>query len=147
MIQINPHLHLNGTTREAMAFYKDVFGGEVKIMTVGEMPADAKTGMPGGVTKENENNVMHAELEKDGETIIMAADMMDPKTFTPGDTITLSINCTSEDEIKTIFSKLSAGGKVTMPLKDEFWGATFGMLTDKFGIDWMLNFQKKPMKK
>ena len=143
MIQINPHLHLNGKTREAMAFYKDCFGGEVSIMTVAEMPADAKAGMPGGVTKENESKVMHASLTKDGATLLMAADMMDPKTFTQGDTITLSINCTSEKEINDLFSKLSRGGKVTMSLGEQFWGATFGMLTDKFGIDWMLNYQKQ----
>ena len=138
MIQINPHLHLNGTTREAMAFYKDCLGGELTMQTVGDSPMKDK--MPGGAA--DNNKIMHADLSKNGATLIMAADMMDPKTFTQGDTITLSINCSSEDEINTIFSKLSAGGKVTMPLSDQFWGATFGMLTDKFGIDWMLNYQK-----
>ena len=108
------------------------------MQTVGESPMKDK--MPGGA-KSNEK-IMHASLGKDGAAFLMAADMMDPKTFTQGDTITLSANCTSEEEISTLFSKLSAGGKVTMPLSEQFWGATFGMLTDKFGIDWMLNYQK-----
>ncbi len=144
MITINPHLHLNGKTKEAMEFYKNCFGGKVMIQTVGETPAEVQKNMPGG--EANKNKVMHAELEKDGKTLLMAADMMDPKTFTPGDTVTLSINCETEDEINTIFKKLSAGGKVTMPLGDQFWGATFGMLTDKFGVDWMLNYQKPKTK-
>ena len=70
MIQINPHLHLNGTTREAMEFYKSVFGGKINMMTVDEMPADAKANMPSGVTKENKNKVMHASLERDGATLL-----------------------------------------------------------------------------
>ena len=135
MIQINPHLHLNGTAREAMNFYKDCFGGELFMQTLGETPMADQ--MPAAKDK-----IMHASLTKDGSVLIMAADMMDPSTFKIGDNVTLSINCSSEDEIKTLFSKLSAGGKVTMPLSEQFWGATFGMLTDKFGIDWMLNYQK-----
>ena len=139
---ISPHLHLNGKTREAMAFYKDCFGGELSMQTVGESPMKGK--MPGGAA--DDNKIMHASLEKDGMVFLMAADMMDPKTFMPGDTITLSIDCSSDEEIKTLFSKLSAGGKVTMPLSDQFWGATFGMVTDKFGVDWMLNYQKSEKK-
>ena len=106
------------------------------MQTVGESPMKDK--MPNGAA-DNEK-IMHADLSKDGATLLMAADMMDPKTFTQGDTITLSINCTSEEEINTIFKKLSAGGKVTMPLQKQFWNAYFGMCVDKFGVQWMVNY-------
>jgi PhnB protein len=137
---IVPHLHIDSKTKEAMTFYQSIFGGELFFQTVEESPM--KDQMP----KENWKKIMHSSLTVDGEIVLMAVDMMDPKTFTKGDIVTLSVNCKSEDEIKMHFKKLSEGGKVTMPLDEMFWGATFGMVTDKYGFDWMLNFQKKPMK-
>lgn len=136
MTQINAYLHLNGTAREAMEFYKDCLGGELTMQTVGESPMQDQ--MPPG----SKDRIMHASLSKGNLILLMASDMMDPSSFTGGDTVSLSLNCSSDDEIKMYFAKLSRGGKVTRPLKEEFWGATFGMITDKFGIDWMLNYDK-----
>lgn len=136
MLQINPYIHFDGTCRDAMTYYKECLGGEVTLQTVGESPMKDKMG------PNNNAKVMHASLTKDGNIFLMGCDMMDPTTFVKGDNITISLNCTSEDEIKNAFTKLSAGGKIQMPLKEEFWGALFGAFTDKFGIDWMVNFDK-----
>ena len=72
----------------------------------------------------------------------MGSDMVGPDGFNKGNNIALSVNCSSEEEINTFFSKLSAGGKIIDPLKVQFWGAIFGVLTDKFGINWMFNYDK-----
>ncbi|MGZ8558511.1 MAG: VOC family protein, partial [Chitinophagaceae bacterium] len=88
------------------------------------------------------NQILHASLLKDS-LVLMASDMVGPDGFIKGNTISLSLNCRSEIEINTFFSKLSAGGQITHPLDKEFWGATFGVLTDKYGIRWMLNYDKK----
>jgi PhnB protein len=73
----------------------------------------------------------------------MASDMMNEKPFSRGDDISLSVECGTLEQLEKVFTKMSAGGKVTMPLQDQFWGARFGMLTDKFGIHWMFNCEKK----
>ena len=136
---LNPYLAFNGNCKEAMEFYKDCLGGELMMQTVGE------SGQTGHMPPGSENNIMHARLTKDGVDILMASDGTGQEV-TQGTNISLSINCTSDEEIKSLFEKLSAGGKVTMPLADQFWGATFGMLTDKYGFHWMLNYQKTPLK-
>ncbi len=136
MTQINPYLHLDGTAKEAMTFYKKCLGGELTLQTVGESPM--KDQMPPG----SESKIMHSSLTKDGSILLLASDMMDPTSFKKGDTITLTLNCSTEEEIKDAFAKLSEGGKVERELKTEFWGALFGMFTDKFGVDWMVNYQK-----
>jgi PhnB protein len=138
MTQINPHIHFNRTCKEAMTFYKECLGGELVMQTVGETPMKGQ--MPGGTG--DDNKIMHASLKKGDMILLMASDMMDPSTFIVGDNITLSLNCSSEDDLRTFFTKLSAGGKVVREVQQEFWGALFGMCTDKFGIDWMLNYNK-----
>ncbi len=138
-MQINPYLHFDGNCQEAMGFYKDILGGELTIMTIGESPM-AKD-MP-----EAKDKIMHASLMKDGAVLLLAADMMNPSQFTKGDTISISLNNSDEEESKAIFEKLSEGGDVFMPLDEQFWGALFGMVTDKFGMEWMVNCdKKKPM--
>lgn len=136
MTQINAYLHFGGNCAEAMRFYKDCIGGELKMQTVGETPMAAQ--MP----KETHGNVLHSTLEKDGFTI-MASDMMEPGGVVTGNRMTLCVVCSSKEEIETFYSKLSAGGKVGHPLKEEFFG-TFGDLTDKYGIDWMFQFSVTP---
>ncbi|MBI4836059.1 MAG: VOC family protein [Candidatus Abawacabacteria bacterium] len=137
MTQLNPYLAFAGNCRAAMNFYKECLGGELIIQTVGESPMDQQ--MPGMTS----NNVMHASLTKDS-LILLASDMMGSEKAVQGNTISLCLNCSSEEEINTFFKNLSAGGTVTQPLTEAFWGATFGMLTDKFGFNWMLNYMKKP---
>jgi PhnB protein len=91
---------------------------------------------------------MHAVLTRGEpkEAVLMASDWMGRDGFVQGNSISLSLHCTSEEEIKTLFGGLSADGKVSRPLADQFWGATFGSLVDKFGIAWMLNYDKTPAK-
>lgn len=136
MTQINPYLLFGGNCREAMNFYADCLGGELTMQTMGESP------MGKDMPQEMKDNIMHASLSKNGILLLMASDMMGKEEVKQGNTISLSLNCGSEDEINMFFSKLSAGGQVTQPLEDAFWGAKFGMLIDKFGMHWMLNFDK-----
>jgi PhnB protein len=137
MSQINVYLTFDGNCRNAMTFYHKCLGGELEIIPF-EGSAIAET-MP----KEMLQQVMHSRIKK-GELVLMASDGGRMKgELIKGNTVNLSLNCTSEAEIDEYFSKLSEGGSITMPLEDRFWGAKFGMLTDKFGTDWMLNFDRK----
>jgi PhnB protein len=136
MVQMNPYLHFDGKTREAMEFYKKSIGGELQIMTVGESPA----------AKDNpkmKDKVMHAVLKKDGYSI-MASDMMSNEGIKKGNNMSVTLICTSKDEIKELFTELSKGGKVLHELKDEFFG-TYGDFVDKFGVDWMMQYSENPM--
>ncbi len=134
MAQLNPYLRFNDSKcREAMSFYKECIGGELTFQTVGESP------MAKDMPSEDQNRIMHASLKKGGVEIF-ASDMMRDRAVV-GDNVALSLNCESEMEIKTLFAKLSAGGEVFMPLEKQFWGALFGVITDKFGFEWMLNYQ------
>ena len=135
MTQINAYLTFNGNWREAMTFYKECLGGELTIQTVGDSP------MANQMPPEAKQKILHASLIKDG-LVLMASEMTREKPVN-GNTITLCMNCSSEEEIKTFFSNLSWGGKIIEPLADQFWGATYGELTDKFEMRWMLNYNKK----
>jgi PhnB protein len=129
MKQLNPYLHFDGNCREAMEFYSKCLGGELKLMTIGDSPMASQ--MPPGM----KNGIMHSTLEGGGVSL-MASDMMDPKGFIKGNTISLCIVGSTKSEIEKYFAKLSAGGKVIHPLEQMFFG-TYGDLTDKFGIHWM----------
>ena len=130
MKAFQPYLNFDGNTRDAMTFYKMCTDGELTIQTFGDVNAP---GPPG-----SENRVMHARLAK-GSAVLMASDTMPGMPFTAGNNIWVNIDCESVAEIEKLFAAFSAGGKVIMPLADQFWGARFGMLTDKFGINWMFN--------
>lgn len=133
MTQINAYLSFGGNCREAMTFYQDCFGGELELKTFEEAPGDMMQGATG-------DQIMHAKLSNGG-LLLMASDGLQ-EIPVKGNVINLNINCSSEREINSFFEKLSEGGNVTMPLADQFWGARFGMLIDKFGIAWMLNWEK-----
>lgn len=136
MAQINAYLTFDDNCREAMEFYKECLGGELFIQTLGESPVAEQ--MPGA----SKDSIMHASLTKNS-LVLMASDMMGKEKLIQGNNVSLSLNCENEEEINTLFNKLSAGGQITMPLGEQFWGAIFGMFTDKFGIHWMLNYDKK----
>jgi PhnB protein len=136
--QINAYLTFKGNCREAMSFYKDCLGGELNIQTVGESP------IAGQCPEAIQGQVMHASL-MNNNLILMGSDMMSSSAYVHGNSISLSLNCSSEDEINTFFKKLSEGGKVIDDLKLQFWGALFGVLQDKYGFVWMLNYNKNPM--
>lgn len=131
MKDITPYLTFNGTCRQAMTFYKDILGGDLELMDFASSPME--------VPDEAKNNIMHAILTSNGVTL-MASDTMPNQAVTNGNSVSLSINCQSVDEINHLFNSLSDGGEITMPLEDTFWGARFGMLTDKFGTCWMFNY-------
>ena len=127
-----PYLCFNGNCHEVMNFYKQCFGGELQLITYGESPE--------GVCDKNadKNAIMHAFLKKD-DFSLMASDWPDGEAK-QGNNVHLNIECETKLEIETLFKKLSQEGKVVQALADTFWGAHFGMLVDKYGIHWMLNY-------
>jgi PhnB protein len=146
MAQINPYLTFNGNCEEAFTFYKSVFGGEFTFIgRFGDMPP--QEGAP-AMSPEVANLVMHVSLPIGGETILFGSDASEAfgQVATFGSNISISINTSSTKEADTLYNGLSAGGKQTMPMNKTFWGAYFGMFTDKFGIHWMINFDEEPMK-
>ncbi|MGC1379386.1 MAG: VOC family protein [Candidatus Baltobacteraceae bacterium] len=136
--QLQPYLFFDGKCEEALKFYQGAFGGEIsEISRWKDMPADAG-GPP--VTPETEHRVMHATF-KSGAIAFMASDATPGKVYGEG-AISLSLGLDDLAEAKRIFDYLSQGATVEMPMQDTFWGATFGMLTDKYGIDWMVNCRR-----
>ena len=135
MTYIAPYLTFNGNCREAMTFYKEALGGELSLMTMGESPAGAQA------RAEDKNKIMHAALTND-RLVLMASDNMGMDPATHGTSINIMLNCSTEEEIRRVFGKLSTGGKVIHPLKEEFWGSIFGDFRDRFGLRWMLNWDK-----
>ena len=133
MSTLIPYLNFEGNCSEAMNFYKECLGGELMIQKVSQTP------MASQMPPEMQDFVMHARLEK-GNIMIMASDAKD-KDMTRGDMLSLMIQCDTEEEINTYFSKLSEGGTVNMPLAKQFWGATYGQITDKFGVLWVFNYE------
>ncbi|MBB6498081.1 VOC family protein [Pedobacter cryoconitis] len=136
MKHIDVYLTFGGNCAEAMTFYQKCLGGELYMQTVGESPIAAQC--PAGM----KDQIMHSSLTKDGLLLLMASDMIGPGGLVNGNSVTLSISCKSEEEINHLFSVLSAGGKIIDPLKLQFWGALFGVLNDRFGVKWMLLFDK-----
>lgn len=138
-INLNPYLFFSGNCEEAMEFYKSVLGGELTISYYEEGPVDAHAEAKANAEK-MKGKVMHAMLE--GELKIMASDSpFSAETVKTGQ-ISLSLGGEDEQKLTKIFEALADGGTIKSPLKKEFWGDTFGMLTDKFGIDWMINIGK-----
>ncbi len=140
---INPYLTFNGTCEAAFNFYRSVFGGNFPyIGRFKDMPpAPNQPAMPDEVA----NLIMHVSLPI-GNSILMGSDTTpDHGTATAGTNFSISLNATSKAEADKLYNGLAAGGTATMPMAKQFWGAYFGMLTDKFGIHWMVNFDEKPM--
>lgn len=135
--QINSYLTFNGNCREAMTFYKACLGGELILQTIGESPLSDK--MPPHM----KDGILHSTLTN-GEIIIMASDMANENGIVKGNSVSLMLNCSSEEEIKSYYANLSKNGKADHPLENTFWGAVFGDLTDKFGNHWLLNYSRNP---
>lgn len=145
MTTVNVYLTFNGNCKEAFDFYKSVFGGEYTFAgTFGEMPPQEGMEMP----ESEKNKIMHICLPISGETMLMGSDTGGEwaSGFILGNNISVSINTGSRAEADKLFNGLSAGGNAMMPMNLTFWGAYFGMFTDKFGINWMVNFDENPMK-
>jgi len=143
MSTINPYLTFDGNCEEAFNFYKSVFGGEfVYVGRFKDMPAEFS------VPDSEKEKIMHIALPISNETILMGSDTSQAfgKALTVGDNISISINADTEDESKRLFNELSVGGNITMPFEKTFWGALFGSFTDKYGINWMVNFALEEQK-
>ena len=138
---INPYLNFNGNCEEAFNFYKSVFGGEFGYTgRYREMPPmDGKT-----VTAEEAEKIMHISLPISKDSILMGSDTSTAfgPPVTTGNNFAISISASSKAEADRLFNGLSAGGKVIMPMDNAFWGSYFGMLTDKFDINWMVSFDQ-----
>lgn len=135
MTKINSYLTFSGNCREAMNFYKECLGGELVLQTIGESPLSDK--MP----QQMKDCILHATLTR-GEMQLMGSDMVADNGLTIGNSVSLSLDCESEEEIRSVYEKLAAGGEATHPLENSFWGALFGDLTDKFGNHWLLIYTR-----
>ena len=134
-MELTPYLHFEGNAEEVLNFYKNALDGEIVMLSrYGDSP------MP--VDEDWKNKIIHGRL-KFGKSMIMVSD--GPKGFktTVNGNIQLSIEVEDENKMEEVFNKLAEGGKITMPLAKQFWGARFGMLVDKFGTGWMLNHEEK----
>jgi len=135
MQRLNPYLNFNGNCIQAFDFYKSVFGGEFQTkMTFGEMPGDC------AVDPSESNNIMHVSLPI-GDSTLMGSDS--PTQYGEvkfGNNYAISVNALSEEEADRLFGGLSAGGNAMMPMAKMFWGDYFGMVTDKFGVQWMISY-------
>jgi PhnB protein len=129
------YLTFAGNCEAALNFYKDILNGEIaQISYMGEGQMEVPESVKG--------KVMHARL-KFGDNELYMSDNFDPSSIKQGNNVSLSLQPTDLAEAETVFNKLSAGGNVIMPLQDTFWGARFGMFTDKFGMQWMINCELK----
>ena len=140
MAQINPHINFNGNAEEAFTFYKSVFGGEfVKIMRFKDISSPE---FP--VTENEANKIMHISLPI-GKNILMANDVPESmgKTNENEHRSKISISAESKEEADKLFIGLSAGGTIEMPISNSPWGSYFGMFRDKFGIEWMVDYDSK----
>lgn len=140
MATVNAYLMFDGNCEAAFQFYKAAFGREFKDLSrFGEMPP--QEGMP-PIAEEVKNRIMNMSLPISAETVLMGSDTLPGmgSDFTIGDNFSVAIAADSKEEADQLFAALSAGGKVTMPLAITFWNAYFGMWTDKFGINWLLNY-------
>lgn len=134
-MKLIPYLHFAGNAREVLNFYKNALGGDiVQLGTYGESP------MPGD--EDYKDKVMHARFVFDGN-MIMISDVFKGQPVSTNGNIQLSVDVDTESKLDEVFNKMAEGGTVTMPLADQFWGARFGMLQDKFGVNWMFNCEKK----
>jgi len=134
--RLTPYLNFKNNAREAMEFYKSVFGGKLEIMAFKDS----------GMSKDpsEDNLVMHSMLEAPNGITFMASDTPSGMQHRPGASITMALNGDNEAELTEYYNKLSAGGTIGMPLAKAPWGAMFGSFTDKFGIEWLVNIAVKP---
>ena len=143
MTAINPYLNFDSNTEEAFEFYKSVFGGEfATVMRFKEAPPCPEMGE---LSTEDGEKIMHIALPIGNGNVLMATDALESmgQKMTTGNNFSISISTESREETEKIFNGLSAGGKITMPLAETFWSAYFGMCKDKFGVQWMVNYDRK----
>lgn len=143
MATVNPYLTFDSRCAEAFEFYKSVFGGEFSYL--GKFKDMPPMEGQGPMSDADGEKVMHVSLPISKETVLMGSDSSEAfgQATIIGNNFSVSINTDSQQEADKLFGGLSVGGKVTMPMSKTFWGAYFGMFTDKFGIQWMVNFDEQ----
>ncbi|MCC6166273.1 MAG: VOC family protein [Caldilineaceae bacterium] len=129
--RLNPYLGFKDNARQAMEFYKSVFGGMLQMSTFREFPASQDPA--------DDNKIMHAMLQADNGITLMGSDAPTGMQYSSGSSISISLSGENEAELRGYWDKLASGGMITMPLEKAPWGDTFGMLTDKFGTNWLVN--------
>jgi PhnB protein len=131
--RLNPYIGFDDTARQALEFYKEVFGGTLTLSTFGEF---------GAPDSADADKIMHGQLETEAGYTLMAADTPSGMERNVGDNITVSLSGDDADALRGYFSKLSESGTVTVPLEKQMWGDEFGMCLDRFGIPWMVNISQ-----
>ena len=128
--QLNPYITFNGNAREAMEYYKTVFGGDLTVNTFGEF---------GNPDPTIADKVMHAMITSPKGYMLMASDSGPGMTITPGNNMSISLSGDPGEGLEDVWDKLADGGSVQVPFEKQMWGDVFGMLTDKYGIQWMID--------
>ena len=128
--QLNPYLNFNGTARQAMEFYRSVFGGNLVLSTFSEF---------GAKDSPDADRIMHGMLETDAGYTLMAADTPSDMEYHPMAGFSVSLSGDDGDDLHGYWEKLSAAGTTIMPLQKQVWGDEFGMCTDQFGVSWLVN--------
>jgi PhnB protein len=130
--RLNPYINFDGDARQALEFYKDVFGGELILNKFGQYGGDGA----------DAEKIMHGQLETPSGYTVMAADTPPDWQLDPGNNITISLSGDDGDELRGYWEKLSDGGTVAVPLEKQMWGDEFGQCVDKFGISWLVNINQ-----
>jgi PhnB protein len=133
--RLNPDLHFSGNAREAMEFYRSVLGGELDVMTFGNVG--------GGGGEYPDDGVMHAVLRTSEGLELMASDCHDPDAAGPG-RVSLSLSGDDAPTLTRWFQALAEGGVVDVPLEKQVWGDTFGQVTDRYGLRWLVDIGTAP---
>jgi PhnB protein len=131
--RLNPYISFHDNAKQAMEFYKEVFGGELVLNTFADLQAPVEPG--------EQDLIMHAQLETSSGYTLMASDTPQHMDYSPGSNFSVSLSGDDADgaELRGYFEKLADGGEISMPLEPAPWGDSFGMLKDKFGIQWLVN--------
>ena len=127
--RLNPYLNFNGNARQAMEFYRGVFGGELTVTSFADF----------GMTGPDANRVMHSQLETNAGYTLMGADVTSDMDFQPMAGASVSLSGDDADTLRGYWGKLSASGSITMPLEKQAWGDEFGMCIDQFGVPWLVD--------
>ena len=143
MIHVNPYLNFPGNSEEAFKFYQSIFGGELSVNRFKDTPESAR------IPAADQDKMMHIALLVNNSPFLMATDALESmgQKLEIGNNIHLSVFTSSESETSRIFNAFAKNGKITVPLEKQFWGDFFGMVTDQFGIQWMVNYSAQHQSK
>lgn len=139
-MKVNPYLNFDGNAEEAFNFYRSVFGGEFTAVMKMDTAPDAEK-----INQKEKDRIMHISLPIGKDIILMASDIVPSMghTLNQGNNVYISLHPESREEADRLFNGLSKGGEVEMPMEDQFWGDYFGSFIDKFGVKWMVNYNKQ----